>query len=54
MAETKFGSFEGLLEITEEGLRPIASILKEIILGNCCAMALFRLYRDFLRLQLYF
>ena len=32
MAETKFGSFEGLLEITEEGLRPIASILREIIL----------------------
>lgn len=35
MAETKFGSFEDLLEITEEELRPIASTLKEIILETC-------------------
>ncbi|MCB0550906.1 MAG: DUF1801 domain-containing protein [Phaeodactylibacter sp.] len=32
MDETKFGTFDGLLEITEERLRPIASALKKMIL----------------------
>ena len=32
MGETKFGTFEDLLEMMEEGLRPIAIRLKEIIL----------------------
>ncbi|MCO6475111.1 MAG: DUF1801 domain-containing protein [Phaeodactylibacter sp.] len=33
MAETQFGSFDDLLEITAEELRPIASELKTIIQG---------------------
>jgi hypothetical protein len=33
MAKTKFGSFEDLLDITEESLKPIVQALREMILN---------------------